>query len=537
MTHYDEMTCLLYLEGQLERPRALELSEHVAACAECRALLRALESESRLLAQALVEEDEAVPARLLTPPASEAMPWAWIVSFGLAAAGVYTLWTGIVQPWRQQLSQAGFGEGSLLTLLFFRGAFWKGWGEMANMVEWIAVVTLGILGVSLVRRSWRRWTTIAVVMAALAAVLALPPAAAAAETKKAQTYVLPKNEVLKNDLIVSGGTVRIDGTVEGDLIAFGETVEVNGRVTGDVIAFAKVVEVDGKVDGNVRVFANSLWLRGSVDKNVSAFCEHVGFKEKSSVGGGAMMFVADATLEGRLGRDFLGFIGRTMLNGYVGGNVALRSERLSIGSSAEIAGKASYRGPHQPEVSPQARLASPLEVKIAVHRPRYSSPGYYFKQALAWGAAFLFGLILVLLMPGFFSDVVRSGREYALAPLLGIATLVGVPVVAIIACVTIVGLAVGIGSVLLWIIAVYAAHIFVATWLGERLLGAPIGTGAVVGRLAVGLAVLRLVCMLPYVGALVKFLVVIWGLGALTLAIYRRLQPSPGPAAAVQAAA
>src|SRR5713101_8973410 len=180
MSHFDEMTCLLYLEGQLERPRALELVAHAEGCAECRALLRALEGESRLLARALVEEDEAVPARLLEPQVREATPWAWIVSYGLAAAGAYTLWTGIVEPWRQQLSQAGFGESNLLTLLFFRGAFWKGWESMANAVQFLALTTLGILVFGLLRRTWRRWTTIAMVMGAVAVALALPPSAAAA---------------------------------------------------------------------------------------------------------------------------------------------------------------------------------------------------------------------------------------------------------------------------------------------------------------------------------------------------------------------
>ncbi|MFY9585711.1 MAG: hypothetical protein WAR21_14580 [Candidatus Acidiferrales bacterium] len=535
MTHFDEMTCLLYLEGQLERPRALELSSHTQGCAECRALLRALEGESRLLARALVEEDEAVPARLLAPPAREATPWAWIVSFGLAAAGAYTLWTGIVEPWRQQLSQAGFGESNLLTLLFFRGAFWKGWGSMANAVQFLALTTLGILVFGLLRRTWRRWTTIAMVMGAVAVALALPPSAAAAEYRKAQTFVLAKDEVVKNDLIVTGGTIRIDGTVEGDLIFFGETVEVNGHVTGDVIGFGKVFELDGKVDGNVRAFVNSLWLRGFVAKNVSIFAENVGFKEKSSVGGGAMLFAAHAALEGRLGRDLMGFIGKTMLNGYIGGNATLHSDHLSIGSSAEIAGKTRYMGGHQPEVSPQAKLSSPLETTIKKPGRSYSRPRYFLKQALSWGAAFLFGLILVLLMPRFFADVVRSSREYVVAPLLGIATLVGVPFLAIIACITIVGLAVGIGSVLIWIVTLYAAQTFVGAWLGERLMGPPAGTSAVVGRLAVGLVVFKIAGMLPYVGVCVRFLVLIWGLGALTLTLYRRAQSLPAPAGAGQA--
>jgi len=284
------------------------------------------------------------------------------------------------------------------------------------------------------------------------------------------------------------------------------------------------------VDGNVRVFANTLWLRGSVAKNVSVFAEHVGFKEKSSVGGGMMLFAGDATLEGRLGRDLTGFIGKTLLNGYIGGSATMRHGHLSIGSLAEIAGKASYSGPYQPEVSPQAKLSSPLAIKIEKSRHRQSTAASLLKQALSWGAAFLFGLILVLVMPRFFADVVRSSREYVVAPLLGIATLVGVPFLAIIACITIVGLAVGIGSVLIWIVALYASQAFFGAWLGERLMGPPAGTSAAVGRLAVGLLVLKIVGMVPYVGACVRFLVLIWGLGALTLTLYRRTQPLPAPA-------
>ncbi len=406
---------------------------------------------------------------------------------------------------------------------------------MANAVQFLALTTLGILVFGLLRRTWRRWTTIAMVMGAVAVALALPPSAAAAEYRKAQTFVLAKDEMVKNDLIVTGGTIRIDGTVDGDLIVFGENLEVNGHVTGDVIAFAKVAEVDGKVDGNVRVFANSLWLRGSVAKNVSVFAEHVGFKEKSSVGGGAMLFVADAALDGRLGRDFMGFNAKTALNGYIGGNATLHGDRLSIGSSAEIAGKTRFVGGHQPEVSPQAKLSSPLEIKIEKSHRRQSTAASLLKQALSWGAAFLFGLIFVLLMPRFFADVVRSSREYVVAPLLGIATLVGVPFLAIIACITIVGLAVGIGGVLIWIVALYAAQIFVCAWLGERLMGPPGGTSAAVGRLAVGLVVFKIAGMLPYVGVWVKSFVVIWGLGALTLTLYRRTQPFPAPAGAGQA--
>lgn len=526
MSHFDEMTCLLYLEGQLERSRALELSGHAEVCPDCRALLRALGSETRLLAKAIVEEDESLPARLVAPPARDATSWAWIVSFGLATAGAYTLWTGMIDPWRQQLSQAGFGESSLLTILFFSGAFWKGWGSMLNTMEFLAATTLGLLAFGLLRRRWRRWTTIAVVVGALAATLAVPPKAAAAEIKgHSHTYTLPAGETVKNDLIVGAKTARIDGTVDGDLIVFCQNLTVNGRVTGDVLAFTQFLRINGQVDGNIRAFVNTAALSGTVAKNVSTFSQNLTLDPKAQVGGSLIAFGEDLTLDGRVGRDLLLAGARLQLNGFTGGNVKMHGDQLTIGSTAAIRGKATFEGHHQPDVSSSAKLASPLEVKIVQRRPNYALPRFYWHQALFWAAAFILGLVMVLLVPGFFADVVRSSRRYGPALGFGALTLFATPILAIIACVTIVGLALGLSTLLVWIVALYAAQLFVGAWLGETLLGEPSGTGAVLGRLAVGLLIVKAAEAVPYLGGWVKLLVIIWGMGAMALAIYRRARP------------
>src|SRR6266705_919216 len=114
MKHLDEMTLLLYLERQLDRARGLEVSAHTQECDTCRTLLRALERESRLLTSAMLEEDEPLPSRLaqFQERARRSMQWIWGLVFGLAATGVYALYTGYIQPWQQQLEQAGFGGGA-----------------------------------------------------------------------------------------------------------------------------------------------------------------------------------------------------------------------------------------------------------------------------------------------------------------------------------------------------------------------------------------------------------------------------------------
>ena len=55
---------------------------------------------------------------------------------------------------------------------------------------------------------------------------------------------------------------------------------------------------------------------------------------------------------------------------------------------------------------------------------------------------------------------------------------------------------------MLWIISIYAAQVLVGAWLGEKILGVGTGAGAALGRLALGLVILRALGMLPFLGGL-----------------------------------
>ncbi len=174
MIHFDEMACLLYLEGQLEPQRAREMALHIGECTACRALLHALERESHVLFAALTEDNEPMPARLLSTRSWGIPSWVWTLAFGVFASGAYWLWTDSVDPWLQQLSNAGFGGTDFLSMLLFSGAFWEGWGDMIDVLQIAALVIVGIGAIALIRRRLRRSTAIAVVMSAMALALVLP---------------------------------------------------------------------------------------------------------------------------------------------------------------------------------------------------------------------------------------------------------------------------------------------------------------------------------------------------------------------------
>src|SRR5260221_8929647 len=163
MPHLDEMTILLYLERPLDRARAAEVSAHTQESSSCRLLLRPPERESRSLTRAMLEEEEPLPARLagFQQAARRSLQWIWMVTFGLAATGVYALYTSYIEPVQNRLQDAGFGGTNLLGLLIFQGAFWKGWQSMVSLVEVLALVTLGTFTAMVLRRKRLRWLTLA----------------------------------------------------------------------------------------------------------------------------------------------------------------------------------------------------------------------------------------------------------------------------------------------------------------------------------------------------------------------------------------
>jgi cytoskeletal protein CcmA (bactofilin family) len=525
--HLDEMTCLLYIERQLDRARGLEVSAHTQECATCRTLLRALERESRLLTRAMLEENEPLPSRLeeFQEKARRSMQWIWGVVFGLAATGAYALYTEYIVRWQQQLEKAGFGGSNLVGLLIFQGAFWKGWQSMITLLEVLAMLTLAGLGALFFRRRIRRGSALALVFAGFCTVLALPPGAAATEMRSGTSTVVNKDETIKGDLYISGERVRIEGTVEGDVFAAGQDIDIDGTVNGDVITAGRFLRIRGTVEGNVRAAGNTLVVSGSVGRNVMWFGDSTTVDATGKVGGSVTMFGGTLSVDGHLGRDILFFGGEINLNGSVGGGIRQKGHTLIIGANAQVEGPIHFEGDKPADVSSQAKLASPVEFKQMEKKHDYREGSYYIWQVI-WAAAYiLFGLVLFSLMPGFSEDAVKSAEHYGAAAGLGVLVGFGVPIAALIACITVVGLFIGLATLSLWYGSLYFGQVIIGAVVGKWLMGRTSELWPLIGRMAVGVLIVRLCTTIPHVGGWVKYGAAFWGIGAISLAIYRRFQP------------
>lgn len=528
LNHLDEMTLLLYLERQLDRTRGLEVSAHTQGCEACRTLLRALERESRLLTRAMLEDTEPLPSRLaqFQEAARRSMQWIWGLAFGLAATGVYALYTGYIQPWQTQLEQAGFSGTNLLGLLIFQSPFWKGWQPMITLFEILALGTLGGIAVMFLRRRIRRGSALALLFASLCAAMMLPGQASATEMRKGDRVSVAKDEVIHSDMYVAGGQIRIAGTIEGDLVVAGGDVEVSGHVLGDLLSASGQVRMTGQVDGSIRGYAGNITVKGKVGRNVMTFGGDVNIDRDSTIGGSITSFSGRLSMDGHVQRDVLAMGGQTNISGIIGGSAKIRSDELNIDSSAQVGGPVNFEGNKPPSIADGAKLASPVHFEKITHGPDYSSLHYYIWQ-LIWASAYiLFGLVLFALMPAFSLQAVNSleeqvGASFGLAVLVGF----GLPIAALITCITVVGLFVGLSTLALWYGTLHFGLVVVGALIGQWLMGRTNELWPLVGRMCVGVLIVRLCTIIPYLWFL-KYIAAFWGLGAISLVIFRRFQPA-----------
>ena len=138
------------------------------------------------------------------------------------------------------------------------------------------------------------------------------------------------------------------------------------------------------------------------------------------------------------------------------------------------------------------------------------------------------GLLLLWLAPRALeaaSWVARTATGPAIGA--GLAAFFGLPAAAVLAIATIVGIPLGV-ALLLALLPLYAIGYATSAWLLGRGIVPP--AGAACAAFLAGWGILRLVALIPWVGALAWFGATVFGLGALTIALWRARRGAVGPA-------
>lgn len=307
-----------------------------------------------------------------------------------------------------------------------------------------------------------------------------------------------------------GGEITVEeGETVSEVNAVGGAVVVHGTVTGDVSGAAGNVLITGTVGGDVNVATGNLRISGQIDGDVAA-------------GAGSIHLEDGATVDG----DFDSGAGEVTIDGTIGGDARIGAETIRLGEAASIAGSLTYDGRLEGNQDAVAgditrdRTLGPTSVGELQPLASWAIAVYAFVANL------LLGAVLLALFPRFSGGVAdRVTAEPLKTGLVGLGTLVAVPLSIVLLTVTIVGIPLALAGTLAflflaWIGLVYgrfALGMWIVSLQGRDRIG---GVDRQWVALVLGLLLGGLLALVPFVGGLLNLLIFLLGLGAVLVGLY-----------------
>jgi cytoskeletal protein CcmA (bactofilin family) len=246
--------------------------------------------------------------------------------------------------------------------------------------------------------------------------------------------------------------------------------------------------------------------------------------------GDLVVFHGSSTVDGTVDGSLTAFDAPVTISGRVNGDVVVFNGRVELRSGANVTGDVVSRD------APVVASGATIGGERRRVQTNVNWKGFGWAGRLAWWLAvsvstLVVGLVLLWLVGRGAAWILEAGRT-RVGPAIGWGLLLffGLPILAVIALVTVVGIPLGLG-LLAALALIYALGYSAAAWiLGRSIVRSP--TAWVVAFL-VGWAILRVVALVPILGGLVWFVAVVFGLGALLVAIWRgRSAAQAAPAAA-----
>jgi hypothetical protein len=375
-----------------------------------------------------------------------------------------------------------------------------------------------------------RWLRRSVALAAAALILVLATGLVlgkgellGGKLRTGDTVTVPADESWDGDLYLLGGRVTVAGMIDGDLTVLGGQVDLTGTVTGDVLAAGGNVSIAGEVQGDVRVAGGQVNLGGIVHEDVAVTGGQVTVPAGGDIGGDLIVAGGQVTMAGSVGGSVEGSAGDYSSGGTVGGteHVVVAPRRAVPAAAAEplLDGLRQFVvvflvGALLLWLLPRLMAAAGRVIR---ERPGLALGGGLL-ACLSY-LAFVIGTILAMILLAILFGLLQVGSLVAIAVIGGL-------------------LAIGLVTFLFVLAITFAADalvgLTVARWATARM-ATGVGTGSrwqELGLLAAGAAAVVIVTSIPIIGGWVKLAVILFGLGAFAVVLWRGWR-SPREAAPV----
>jgi cytoskeletal protein CcmA (bactofilin family) len=245
--------------------------------------------------------------------------------------------------------------------------------------------------------------------------------------------------------------------------------------------------------------------------------------------GDVVVLDGTVTIDGHATGDVVSVSGPVRVTGRIDGDLIAVSDRVFLGRTAHVGGDLRY-GDERPVLARGASVGGTISKEDWAD----AATGWGWVSVLGWWLAvsvstLIVGALLVWLAPRALRAAEGAVRERLGASVAwGVVIAIGVPLLAILALVTLVGIPFGIALLLAAIPVLLVAYATAAWIVGRRVLRNR--STSPWWALLAGWGILRVLALIPVAGGLVGLAATVVGLGALAVALWHARRPG-APAA------
>jgi cytoskeletal protein CcmA (bactofilin family) len=357
------------------------------------------------------------------------------------------------------------------------------------------------------------------------------------DKKMEKQVYLPAGEVHEGWYFAGGERVVILGTVNGDAYVAGGTVQIDGTINGDLLAAGGQVIVSGTVTNNIRATGGTIRIDGNVGRDVTAAGGTIAIGKASSVAGNLLAAGGDITITGNVGKEARLAASQLTVFGVVQGPVTFAGQKLDIASGARIQGNLNMAVKDTGEIriapgAVQGTITRVIEEKPEKPRILGASP-FALWFSIIWICSLLVtALVLVFLFP---AQVVGTAAAVQHRPgvsaLTGLVGLIAIPFAVLLLLVTLVAAPLALFVLFLFFFLLYLSQVALGVAVGDRIFHFE---GKRTWRLfmpaAVGILIVQVLALIPFLGFFVVLVELILGFGALLYMVWKEYRkPSLQP--------
>lgn len=324
---------------------------------------------------------------------------------------------------------------------------------------------------------------------------------ALAQNKIKVTPAPTAKPTIKLPVFMIGSSQVVDKPINGDLMISGGQINITSNVNGDTYVAGGQINIGGTINGNLIVAGGNITISAKVLKNII-------------VAGGQVKIDSLAEIGGYV----LAGAGQVDLLGHFSGPVKVGAETLIVGEKAIIDGNLEA-DVSKSNISSTSKIIG--ETRIKIHEIKQQP----VKQLNQWQQlgysktifSFLSGLVVLLILVKLFGQKIRQiDTTNSIWPSigLGLIVLITTPFVFLILMITVIGIPLSLIT-----LAGYLVSLYLSRSVASLLIGSFISkkwhfkTDNYYLQGFIGLLLLTLIELIPFVGGLVKFIVLLLGLG------------------------